>query len=70
MDVPLAMEDRTGVPAIHRHDDIGDLDRVRGERLGELLRQIESGFLHRGSIRERSMPVGASLGLGAVASLR
>ena len=45
--VALARVDRAGVAAAHRDHDVGGLDRVAGERLGVLPRDVEPDLVHR-----------------------
>ncbi len=46
VEVALAGVDRAGVPAAHGDHHVRGMDHVVGERLGELLRQIEADFGH------------------------
>ena len=46
VEVPLPGEDGTGVAASHRDDDIGGLDGLVGERLGELVGDVHVHLAH------------------------
>src|SRR5918994_4103131 len=46
--VPLAGVDRTSVAAAHRDDRVGRADDLVGNRLGELLADVDAELRHRG----------------------